>query len=530
MRLLLLSLFSWISVMAFAQKKTEQVDILWGPEQKESGKSTLSDIIGYDETGFYALKKRFKAYGKEAFFLAHYDNEMVKTKSEELLLRHAKKKMTYNFSIYLKNNLYIFSSQQDQKLKKNILYVQRVDKKTLQLEEKAQKIAEIDYAGYRKNNPGAFSAEFSNDSSKVLIHYKLPYDKGTPEVFGLNVLDHELNQLWEKKVTLPYLEEEFNVEGYKVSDAGDVYLLGIVFESKQKNKGKRKTNYKYHIISYLDKGKMVKEYPIEVEQHFLRELQIAINKNNDIIGAGLYSAKESFDIQGSFFLSLDGETKEIRSTNFKPFGLDFIVENLSERKARKVKQQTDAGKDVGLVHYDLSEIILREDGGAILVGEQFYRSTVHHSVNNDDGTVDSRTDNFYYYKDILVINMSPEGNILWTEKIPKRQKTANDKGNYSSHALAVMDDQLFFVFNDHPNNLLYDGVGKLKFFKKGKESLVVVVRLNSEGEQTREALFTAKNAEVMTKPKVCEQITNSEMVIFGQKGKTQRFAKLTFKR
>ena len=42
-------------------------------------------------------------------------------------------------------------------------------------------------------------------------------------------------------------------------------------------------------------------------------------------------------------------------------------------------------------------------------------------------------------------------------------------------------------------------------------------------------VVSAKDAGVMTRPKVCEQISSNEMVLFGQKGKKQRFATITFK-
>jgi hypothetical protein len=96
--------------------------------------------------------------------------------------------------------------------------------------------------------------------------------------------------------------------------------------------------------------------------------------------------------------------------------------------------------------------------------------------------------------------------------------------------LSEFNDKLYFIFNDNPKNLFYKGDGKLYNFNKGKkESLVVLVELNMDGKQTREALFSMKDAEVIIRPKVCEQISNTQMILFGQKKKTQRFAKITFK-
>lgn len=139
------------------------------------------------------------------------------------------------------------------------------------------------------------------------------------------------------------------------------------------------------------------------------------------------------------------------------------------------------------------------------------------------------TINYYYYNDIIVINFSSNGKIEWTEKVAKRQVTANDGGFFSSYALSVVKDKLFFVFNDNPRNQFYKGEGKLYKFNKGKESAVVLVALDREGKQTREALFYARDADILTRPLVCEQIYKNEVVLFGQRRRTHRFAKISFK-
>ncbi len=148
--------------------------------------------------------------------------------------------------------------------------------------------------------------------------------------------------------------------------------------------------------------------------------------------------------------------------------------------------------------------------------------------NGSGGTTTSSTSQ-YYYNDIIVISISPDGSIDWNEKIPKKQVTVNDGGFYSSFAVSVVKDKLYFVFNDHPNNLFYKKQGKLSNFNKGPDSVMVLVELDSQGNQTREALYNAKKSGILTRPKVCEQISDNEMILFGQDNKIHRFARLTFK-
>jgi hypothetical protein len=526
---LILSIYlSFLGILAFGQVKSKKVSILWGKEERESRKSTLNDVVGYDQTGIYAIKTKSGLYGfGSTLTLVHYNNKMSQAKAVKLDLKEQNKSLNFEYILQLHNELYLFSSFRNQKQKKNYLFVQTINKNTLQPAGKPKKIAEIDYSGKLKYNSGEFHYEISRDSSKVLIYYKTPFDKGENEKFGFNVFDSEFTMLWHKEVTLPYKEELFDVEDYEVSNNGNVYLLGLIYKDKRKKKRKGEPNYKYQILNYSNNGESLTEYPVEIKGKFLTDMQIAVNPDQDIICGGFYSNVGSFSIKGSYFLKINGKTKEITHKAFREFGIDFITQNMTSRQEAKSRRKAKKGKDVELYEYDLDDIILREDGGAVLVGEQYYISMVV-STYTTNGVTTRTTSYIYNYNDIIVVNLTPEGNIDWTEKIPKRQSTSNDHGFFSSYALSVVKDKLYFIFNDNPKNLFYKGEGKLYDFIGRKNSLIVMVELDSQGNQTREALFTAREADILTRPKVCEQILPSEMVIYGQRKKSHRFAKVTF--
>ena len=105
--ILIINLFAFfLSLNSIGQTKSKDVDILWGPELKASKKSTLSDIVGYDETGIYAIKtKRKGLYGlNSTVTLEHYDKEMSQSKSVEIELEEQKKSRT-SFTKFL---LFVF--------------------------------------------------------------------------------------------------------------------------------------------------------------------------------------------------------------------------------------------------------------------------------------------------------------------------------------------------------------------------------------------------------------------------------------
>lgn len=524
--ILLINLFTLFTFQSFGQMQSEKVDILWGDALRESNRSTLSDIVAYDHTGIFAIKiKHFSS----SVTIQHYNNEMKQSKSVDLELKDNKKERDYEFITHINNVLYVFSSFKNQKLKKNFLFVQSLNKKTLLPDKDLKKIAEIDYSENSKYNSGSYNYEISRDSSKVLIYYNLPYNKGESEAFGFHIFDKNINQLWEKKITLPYKEELFTVEDYKVDNAGNVHLLGLIFKEKRQAKRNGNPNYKYQVLSYANNGSELKEYPIRIEGKFLTDMQIAINDDEDIICGGFYSSEGTFSIEGSYFLKINSRSKEIVSKEFKEFGIDFITQNMTQKEERKTIKKAAKGKSTELYQYNLDNIIIKDDGGAMLIGEQYYVRTTTMKSTDANGMTSTRTMTYYTYKDIIIINMSPDGKIEWTEKIAKKQISVNDGGFFSSYALSVVKDKLYFVFNDTPRNLLYKGEGQVYNFNLGRESIVVLVTLDSQGKQVKEALFASRDANILTRPLVCEQISDNEMVLFGQRKKVQRFAKVSFK-
>ncbi len=510
--------------MALAQQLGSDVNILWGDPQEESRRSTLYDVIGHDESGFYALRlKTGGFYGSSSTFsLEHYDTGMNKTQTVEVALKHNNKKLYLEQIVHYNNRLFIFTSLADQQDKERKLFVQPISKQTLMPVGEPRQIAAIDYTGHSRGNSGNYGFAVSTDSTKYLVFYNLPYDDDKNERFGFHVLDWEMNQLWEKQVELPYEEKLFEVERYKVDNAGNIHLLGRLFKEKRKLKRRGAPNANFQVLSYRNEGNDFTEYAVDIPGKYLNDMQIAVLPNQDIVCAGFFSPERTSSIKGSFFLTIDAQSKLVKQQSFKDFDADFLTEDLSEAKAAATKEKIENGKNVELFQYDLDDIVLRDDGGAILVGEQYYIRVI--TTNSPNMGATSKT--YYYYNNIIVININPAGEIDWAHQIPKRQRTANDGGFYSSYTMAVVKDKMYFIFNDHPKNLVAKK-GKVHHMTLSKsQALAVLVEMDSKGNQVRKPLFKAADASVIIRPKVCEQITNGEVVVFGQRKRLQRFAKI----
>ncbi|MCI5057827.1 MAG: hypothetical protein MRY83_17065 [Flavobacteriales bacterium] len=505
--------------------QVNRISVDWGAEFKSKRGNTLSDIFGYDESGMYAVKGN-RGSSKGLINLEKFDPDLNLILSEKIKLEEQGKLKSFEFIIQLKDQLFLFTSFKNQKQKKNYLFVQTLNKSTLIPSGASKKIAEVDYSGYSRFNTGGYGYSMARDSSKLLIFYNKPYDKGANEKYGFHVFDEKMNELYQKEIELPYKEELFDIERYRVDKNGNIYLQGLLFRDKRREKRKGEPNYEYRIITYNNTKGSTKEYPVDFEDMFITDMQIAVNDANDIICAGFYSDKGTFSIKGTYFISIDPETKQIKTKSLKEFTEDFILQNLEQRQAKKAKKKLEKGKDLELYEYDLKDIIIRSDGGAILTGEQFYIRVVENVYTDASGNRQVTRTRHYHYNDIIVINVNPDGQIEWSEKIAKRQHSTNDGGFYSSFAMAVQEDKLHFFFNDNPKNLYENQAGKVYNFIGNKDAIVSTVTLDSDGRQSKQSLFDVREAGVIIRPKVCEQIDENTIIIFGQKGKVQRFAKV----
>jgi len=506
---------------------TTKVTLKKGADVKASRRSTITDMIGFDERGFYALKGSYSLF-QSSSEIQFYDKNFALMSEEDFKPVVGDRKSTVNNIIMWNKEIYVFHNYKDGKTKLNTLYVQKVDKKSLTLTNEITEIASIDFSGKMKFNAGSFSSAISRDSTKLLVYYQLPYDNGEPERFGFHVYDSNMKEIWSKDIILPYEEELFQVADFTMGDDGSVYLTGKLYNEKVKNKVRGQVNYKYMILSYKNNGEDFKEYEMSLGDKFITDVKIAVLNNGDIACAGFYSDRGTYSMKGSCYLRIDGSTGSILHTSTNEFGIDFLTQNLTERQEKKVKKKEAKGKNIELFDYDLDNLIIRDDGGVVLIGEQYFVRVVTTTTTTANGGTTTRTDYHYYYNDIVVVNINPDGDIEWTQKIAKRQHSVNDGGYFSSYALMVYKDKLYFFFNDNPRNLSYTGSGKV-YYMPFKKSVVTMVEVNGRGDITRESLFSMKEAEVMTRPKVCEQISPDKMILFGQYKKMHRFTEVQFK-
>ncbi|MEM9849917.1 MAG: hypothetical protein AAF847_18650 [Bacteroidota bacterium] len=534
--IIIVLLFAHLAVIA--QNKSADLDIPtdidWGEELRQPNNTTLSKIITYNKSGMYAL--RLKNAGdpeKEKVFLESYDSNMKLKRAEELDLKYKKKDRAFEDVIYMNDQLYLLTSFHNKVKKKNYLFKQKVSRRLAISDRDIEMIGELDTKSIIKE--GGFDFVQSKDTSKLLVYHALPYQKGERENFKLRVFDESFSELWSKNIRLPYNDEIFKVKEYRIDDDGNVYLLGLLYFDKARAVRNGLPNYQYVILTYLNKGEDEDEYKIKLRDKFITDLTFRNDRKGNLICSGFYSERSAVGAKGTYFLKLDLETGEIYNENLKEFDFELLTQDYSagkRRRAEAAERSGDESRQAELYRFVLDELILRSDGGALLIGEQYY---VFEDYYQDfRGTVGfggappvTRVDYYYHYNDIIIVNIQPDGEIEWSTRIPKTQVTRNDGGYYSSYAMSIVRDKIYFIFNDDARNFSREKNRPLFNFT-GNNMVLSLVEVSKDGEWRIAPLYLNREVDLLTRPKICKQIGRKEMLLYGESGRAFRFANLTF--
>lgn len=511
----------------FAQQLplTEKVNITWGEDIKMK-KSYFDEVILAKGGDIYMSK-----WTKGELSIEVFNTDMKSVKEVSVDLDYGtKKRVSVEGIVPFGNEIVLLGSYSDKKTKENKLFYKSLDKKNLTSGKGWTELASLTFEKRRRN--GSFSYNLSRDSSKLLLYYSLPVlEKDAPSRFGFKVFSENMKMDWEKETELGFGESLFAIQGYKVANSGDVYLIGQEFDPKE-NKLFSKSEpsaRKYHILSYQNEGKNYKDYKISLKDKFINDIAYSI-KGDELICAGFYSLNGRNSIVGTFYLTIDLNSQNVNKSSFKEIPEDFITENWTEKQVKKAKKkESKKGKNIEAYEFDLRDFVLKEDGGATLLAEQYYVHVVTTTTTDANGNTTTKTTYHYYYNDVYIIDISPEGNINWLSKVEKSQHSINDGGYRSSYSLHIKDDKMYLMFNLKARDY-YEKAERKEMSKKEKKAyLTFISEVDSKGNVEDEILINNSEEETYVIPKFCVQISDAKTLIYTSKGKTQRMGIAVFK-
>ena len=511
---------------SYSQGLKSQFEIKKGPIFSINKSDFHNRILPKEDGGFFSVETTLAGVRKK-FVLIHFDKQLKKINENEIKIKFANGKHEFEDIFYINKKLYLLSSNKDNDAQTNSLYLRTINETTLEPNSDSKVLATVSYEDYSKFNSGGFNLQFSKDKSKLMIFQFKPRDRNSDMAYTITMLDVKKNMdlIWSKTFSSTMSQKLEDIMQKKVTNEGDAIVLLKQYDDKRKDERKGEPNYNYEIKQITDNGEAIDNYPIVLKNQYITDVQLGINDNGDFLCTGFYSPEYRKGISGCYFMLLDQESKTVKKESKQEFSIDFLTDFMKEGKAKRMKKKDEKGKAIELVNYDMGDIVLRDDGGVVQVAEQNYtRSNTYIDANGN-----SRTTYTYHFNTLIVISISPEGEIDWSRKIPKYQAASLFGSAWASYYMNVVNNKMYFFHIGNAKNLLAEDYGDLKGWSLGKKSVLVATELNVEGYSQKDVILDANTDKTIVMPKFITKNDSDELIVFAKYKKKARYYKLIIK-
>jgi hypothetical protein len=230
-----------------------------------------------------------------------------------------------------------------------------------------------------------------------------------------------------KDFKIKYGNELLYLNNFLLDNNGNLYVSG---QLKNKENKKQKSQYLFCYISSINSliEKVVSDFNTPISDVIIKFNPI----KNEIICGGISVDNNSYS-GSSIKLLIADSIFNFRELNYSIQG-SSLKDLIGERNS----------SGISLDNYTMQDLILREDGGALLVAEAQYLSE-YSFYDQFTQTFNRRTE--YHFDNIVLFSVSPNEKIDWCKVIKKEQVSMDDFGIFSSFASYVNNDEIGFIYN-----------------------------------------------------------------------------------
>jgi len=335
----------------------------------------------------------------------------------------------------------------------------------------------------------------SEDRSKLLLYYLENQDIIHAFVFDLPTQ----SLLWERNITPEDFLYGRDFAQAVVDNRGEASFI----LEKDNFRSRNKQAY-FQVYSYNGNGEPVAKN-IALEGRLIYDMHFeADNLNNQLVAARLFAEDNPERVMGYFYL---------RYQPYAAANVPFVAYTRFEEAFLLNLQTKDYREGKGLNDARVNEIVLRRDGGVLLVGERSReiqrRTGTATRVYYDDG-IRNLVD--YYFEEVFVLSIHPDGLLHWQTIMHKKQYSQDDGGMFSSYFLFETPGRLRFLFNDEVR----------------VENTVSEYVINGLGEYDRNSLFSTVNLDLRLRFRSAVQTGANTLVVSSERKNRLKLVRITY--
>lgn len=327
------------------------------------------------------------------------------------------------------------------------------------------------------------------DNEKYTAVYYLEPIANSRDLIHITLLKNDLTIARQWAVPLETSDQKHTFHELLVDNTGGLYIITATFQDSDREYIKS-----FSVLRSSLAFNAKEQWIIEMaDQRFANNTLFTIdNINRHLVIAGFYAEdyRKPVHAEGIYYEVVDLENAQRISRSYKAFPAEFIA---------KIKGTRNPKRTDKLYSFVIDKIILRQDGGALLVAESYYRTYRATNTMYDIYGIPMRSETTvtFHFDEILVLSIHPDGEIHWKNIIPKSQSSTGDYGRYGSYAMMNTGKYLLFFFNEDLSN----------------RTNVMQYIISSTGEMNRSVMLNSRRYKIYLLPQYGRQVAARTFIV-----------------
>lgn len=450
------SLLTLLVLVTLSHGVTAQVDfhVCTGYYDFNKDDYTVDRVFAEDATSFF-VQAHTGTYPDQKVLFMRYDRQTCAVELNKLLSVPGEKGKEHLFQGIqsIPGGMCLFSSYHDKKADVNTLYATRIDRDG----NVVSAPVEVDVIRDVTNNKqGVYDVVFSRKRARIATYRNINYWPKDPVKFTVKVMDTELKQQWSKEVQLPgYKAEDITFKQYRVDEAGNVYMLVMLALTDAEKSRYPDEFFKPSILFFASGDGAMTQHDLMIPPGEGMRLGVAFDFNDrqQVVASGIVDRMNkgiSSHLSSTCFVTFDARDPATPAMKVVPLSTEFLNSWLEDPKLTSSKR---------LDNYYALRLQALPDGGALGVfGDRGQWNKLRKEGN------------------LIIIRYAADGAVMWERVILKDQAGNNRMENHYSHYELFDGNKLYFLYNDHQENIGAKTMRDIKPIEDYEKESVIVVR------------------------------------------------------
>lgn len=273
------------------------------------------------------------------------------------------------------------------------------------------------------------------------------------------VFNREMFKIWQSTLSKAIESNGFIKDKLLIDNSGNCFVSGQSYKgSEEANYMSRfvirekmsrtitfelqPTNFVPSILYFSNNGLECKQIDLKIPSYFLKNMNFML-EGDHLICYGAFSDSSFYSAKGVFTCQVDLFSGSMGKIHLNTFNDKLRVPMLEETELKEFRVCSGQKTDWDPYDYVFSDLIACSDGNYKLIAEQQLWGYVMETIGRG-----SYTYPHYDYGNLYVMTLSPEGVLMNTSVIARKQTTNMDK--ITSYQYFFKNEDLIFLFmNSH---------------------------------------------------------------------------------